>query len=216
MAGLAGGQTLRHGPRGHPLCACRRGEVPRRARRPVPRLGLGRPRRVRCGGASAHTALAGLIALATMEVVSLLSGTGWGWIRTTTTADASFTGVTPVNLVARCVSIGQPRRRRSRSPPGRCDRCSACWAPPRRLRRVPPAAPLPADGIVRCLGLTLLVAGPARPHRVVLVRDLGRDRARAGRRGPAASGLIVISTFWAFVGVTTVKASTCACCTRSC
>ena len=53
----------------------------------------------------AHTALAGVIALATMEVVALISGTGWGWIRTTSTADASFTGVTPVNVVARAASI---------------------------------------------------------------------------------------------------------------
>ena len=53
----------------------------------------------------AHTAGAGLIALATMEAVSIVSGTGWGWVRTTTTADAAFTGVTPVNLVARTVSI---------------------------------------------------------------------------------------------------------------
>ena len=52
-----------------------------------------------------HTAGAGLIALCTMEVVSAVSGTGWGWIRTTSTADTSFTGVTPVNLVARSVSI---------------------------------------------------------------------------------------------------------------
>src|SRR5271156_859679 len=54
-----------------------------------------------------HTAGAGLIALATMEVVSLISGTGWGWIRTTTTADTSFTGVTPINIMARGVSIAR-------------------------------------------------------------------------------------------------------------
>ena len=52
-----------------------------------------------------HTAAAGLIALATLEVMALVSGTGWGWVRTTTTAGSSFTGVTPINVVARTVSI---------------------------------------------------------------------------------------------------------------
>ena len=64
-----------------------------------------------------HTAVAGFIALATMEVVSLISGTGWGWIRTTTTADASFTGRDPRQrrCARRCPSSATSSR--SRSPP---------------------------------------------------------------------------------------------------
>ena len=105
----------------------------------------------------AHTAVAGLIALVTMEVVALISGTGWGWIRTTTTADASFTGVTPVNLVARAVSIvshvvaapdlhaGDPSGLQRARPP------LAVYVGYRLLLRSP------REGVVRCLGLTLLV-----------------------------------------------------------
>jgi hypothetical protein len=53
----------------------------------------------------AHTAAAGLIALTTLEVVTLASGTSWGWLRSATTADKSFTGITPVNVAARAASI---------------------------------------------------------------------------------------------------------------
>jgi alpha-1,6-mannosyltransferase len=51
-----------------------------------------------------HTLGAGVIALATMEVVAVASDTGWGWLRTTTAADKSFTAVTPVNATAKALS----------------------------------------------------------------------------------------------------------------
>jgi alpha-1,6-mannosyltransferase len=53
-----------------------------------------------------HTLGAGLIALSTLDVISAVSGTGWGWLRTTTAADQSFTAVTPVNAVAKVLSGG--------------------------------------------------------------------------------------------------------------
>ena len=147
-----------------------------------------------------------MIALATMEVVSLVSGTGWGWIRTTTTADASFTGVTPINLVARSVSIVSHvvqvpistlavrpvfmRARAARSPStSGTGSCSA----------------RPEDGVVRCLGLTLLVLALLGPIVWAWYVTWGVIVVLA----PAAIGrlrtaLIVISTFWAFAGVTAV------------
>jgi alpha-1,6-mannosyltransferase len=51
-----------------------------------------------------HTLGAGLIALATLEVISAVSGTGWGWLRTSTAADKSFTFVTPIDAVSRALS----------------------------------------------------------------------------------------------------------------
>jgi alpha-1,6-mannosyltransferase len=51
-----------------------------------------------------HTLGAGLIALSTLEVISAVSGTGWGWLRTATAADQSFTAVTPVNALAKALS----------------------------------------------------------------------------------------------------------------
>jgi alpha-1,6-mannosyltransferase len=56
------------------------------------------------GRRTVHTLGAGLIALSTLEVISAVSGTGWGWLRTTTAADKSFTAVTPVNAVAKVLS----------------------------------------------------------------------------------------------------------------
>jgi alpha-1,6-mannosyltransferase len=51
-----------------------------------------------------HTLGAGLIALSTLALISAASGTGWGWLKTTTAADKSFTGVTPVVAVAKAIS----------------------------------------------------------------------------------------------------------------
>jgi len=51
-----------------------------------------------------HLLAAGLIALCTLEVISAVSGTGWGWLHTSTAADKSFTFVTPVGAVSRAVS----------------------------------------------------------------------------------------------------------------
>jgi hypothetical protein len=51
-----------------------------------------------------HTAGAGLIALSTLEVVTVIAGNGWGWLRNTTAADQSFTFVTPVDGVSRVLS----------------------------------------------------------------------------------------------------------------
>jgi alpha-1,6-mannosyltransferase len=52
----------------------------------------------------AHTAGAGLIALSTLEVISVATGTTWGWIRTSTAANKSFTAVTPVNAASKALS----------------------------------------------------------------------------------------------------------------
>lgn len=51
-----------------------------------------------------HVVGAGLIALTTLEVISAVSGTGWGWLRTTTAGDQSFTAVTPVDAIAKALS----------------------------------------------------------------------------------------------------------------
>ena len=135
-----------------------------------------------------HTAAAGLIALATLEVVSLISGTGWGWIRTTSTADTSFTGVTPINIVARAVSIAShvlqfPVSLMAVRPvfmvlgllvAGYVGYRQLLRSPPRRVR------PVSRRDAPR--------ARLARTHRVVLVRHVGSDRARARSRRPPADG----------------------------
>ena len=151
-----------------------------------------------------HTAGAGLIALATLEVVSLVSGTGWGWVRTTSTADASFTGVTPINIVARSVSIVShvlqvPVSLLAVRPIFMVlGLLVAVYVGYRQLLRSP------RDGYVQCLGLTLLVLallGPIVWSWYVTWGVIVLAPAAVGRLRTAS---IVISTFWAFVGMTSV------------
>jgi hypothetical protein len=52
----------------------------------------------------ARTALAGALGAATLEVVSLATGIGWGWIHTALAPDQVFTGVTPVDAVAHAMA----------------------------------------------------------------------------------------------------------------
>lgn len=151
-----------------------------------------------------HTALAGLIALTTMELTALLTGTGWGWIKTTTTADAAFTGVTPINVVARGVSIlthvlQVPVSTAHLHPVfSVLGVLVSAYVAYRLLRRAP------EDGVVRCLGLALLVFALLGPivwawyvtWGVVVVAAAATTRIR--------NALIVISTFWAFAGMTSV------------
>ncbi len=162
--------------------------------------GPGAPTRRRIG----HTALAGLIALSTMEVVTLVSGTGWGWIRTTTTADASFTGVTPVNLVARGASILShvvqvPLSTMDFRPVfSVLGLLIAVYVGYRLLLRSP------QDGVVRCLGLTLLVLALLGPIVWAWYVTWGLVVLAPAAAGRLRTALIVISTFWAFAGVTSV------------
>ncbi len=152
----------------------------------------------------AHTAAAGLIALSTLEVVALISGTGWGWIRTTTTADAAFTGVTPVNVVARAVSIGShvlqfPITIMDVRPVfSVLGLLIAAYVGYRLLMRSPD------DGVVRCLGLTLLVLALLGPIVWSWYVTWGVVVLAPAAVGRLRTALIVISTFWAFAGVTSV------------
>ena len=151
-----------------------------------------------------HTAAAGLIALATMEAVALVSGTGWGWIRTTTTADASFTGVTPVNVVARSVSIVShvfqvPISTLTVRPVfSVLGLLIAVYVGYRLLLRSP------EDGVVRCLGLTLLVLALLGPIVWAWYVTWGVIVLAPAAVGRLRAALIVISTFWAFAGMTAV------------
>jgi len=151
-----------------------------------------------------HTAAAGAIALATLEVMALISGTGWGWIRTTTTADASFTGVTPVNIVARGVSIASHMLQ---VPVSTMDvrpvfsvlgLLIAVYVGYRLLMRSP------RDGVVRCLGLTLLVLALLGPIVWAWYVTWGLVVLAPAAVGRLRIALIVISTFWAFAGVTSL------------
>lgn len=151
-----------------------------------------------------HTALAGLIALTTIELVTVVTGFGWGWIKTTMNADSAFTGVTPINLVARGASILSHLFQVPVSTShfhvvfGVLGMLIAAYVGYRLLLRSP------REGVVPCLGMALLVLALLGPivwawyvtWGVVLLSTVASGRLR--------SALIVISTFWAFAGVTSV------------
>ena len=151
-----------------------------------------------------HTVGAGLIALATMESAALMTGTGWGWIRTTTTADAAFTGVTPINLVARGVSIVSHVLQVPTS--------TLAIRPVFMVLGVLVAVGLgirfllraPQEGVVRNLGLTLLCLALLGPIVWAWYVTWGVVVLGAVAAGRLRSAVIVISTFWAFAGVTSV------------
>jgi hypothetical protein len=151
-----------------------------------------------------HTALAGLIALGTMEAMALISGTGWGWLRTTTTADASFTGVTPINVVARSASVLShvlqvPLSLMDFRPVfSVLGLLIAMYVGYRMLLRSP------RDGVVRCLGITLLVLALLGPIVWAWYVTWGLVVLAPAAAGRLRTALIVLSTFWAFAGVTSV------------
>jgi hypothetical protein len=131
-------------------------------------------------------------------------GDGWGWIKTTTTADAAFTGVTPINIVARGVSIVTHVFQVPVSTTHLHDVFSvlgllaAVYVAYRLLRRAP------EDGVVRCLGLALLVFALLGPIVWAWYVTWGVVVAAAAATDRMRNALIVISTFWAFAGVTSV------------
>ena len=151
-----------------------------------------------------HTAAAGLIALATLEVMALVSGTGWGWVRTTATAGSSFTGVTPINIAARTVSIVShvlqvPISTLAARPVFIVlGLLIAVYVGYRLLLRSP------RDGVVLCLGLTLLVLALLGPIVWSWYVTWGVVVLAPAAYGRLRTALIVISTFWAFAGMTSV------------
>jgi alpha-1,6-mannosyltransferase len=152
----------------------------------------------------AHTAGAAAIALATMEVMAVVSGTGWGWIRTTFTADASYIGVTPVNVAARAASIFShvvqfPFSTMTARPVfSVLGLLVAAYVGYRMLRRTP------RDGVVLCLGVTLLVLSLLGPIVWAWYVTWGVVVVAPAAVGRLRTAVIVISTFWAFAGVTSV------------
>jgi hypothetical protein len=151
-----------------------------------------------------HTAGAGLIALAVMDVMSILSGTGWGWIRTTTTANSSFTGITPVNLGARAVSIASHLVRvpvstlQARPVFTVLGLLVAAWVGYRMLMRAP------RDGVVPCLGMTLIVLALLGPIVWAWYVTWGVIVLAPAAVGRLRAFVVVVSTFWAFAGLTSL------------
>jgi hypothetical protein len=151
-----------------------------------------------------HTAAAGAIALLTMEFVSVISGTGWGWLRTATAADKSFTLVTPVDAISRFISVVaglvsiHVTAFGVRSVLGviglLCAAVIGVWL---LLRS-------PRDGIERNAGLTLLVVALLGPILWAWYTTWGIIVLAPVVAGRLRSAIIVLATFEVFASVATV------------
>jgi alpha-1,6-mannosyltransferase len=141
-----------------------------------------------------HTAAAGVIGLSTMQVVAAVSGTGWGWLRTSTAADQSFTGVTPIDALARFVSVLGART--VFSVVGLlCAGGIGIWL---LLRS-------PAEGVSRTLGLTLLVVAVLGPILWAWYITWGLIVLAPAASRKLRLALIAVSTFELFVGASSVR-----------
>jgi hypothetical protein len=152
-----------------------------------------------------HTVGAGLIALSTLEAISWLSGSGWGWIRTTTAADKSFTGVTPVDAISKVASgmaqvvgvhFSEFGARAVFSALGlACAAVIGIW-----LLFSSSAVDIP-----RNLGLTLLVVALLGPILWSWYATWGVIVLAPAATPALRRVIIAISTFEAFVGISSVK-----------
>lgn len=152
-----------------------------------------------------HTLGAGLIALGTLEVISLVQGNGWGWLRTTTAADQAFTGVTPVDAVSKVISgvahvvnlhFSEYGARSVLSVVGLL--CAAAVGTWLLLRS-------PAEGIPRTLGLTLLLTALLGPILWSWYVTWGIIVLAPAATGRLRRAVIVISTVELFVGASTLR-----------
>jgi hypothetical protein len=152
----------------------------------------------------AHTAGAVLIGLASLEAVTLAAGTGWGWVGAAKTADKSFTGITPISVLARAISVASHvvhlpvttlTAHTVLSVIGVLCAAAICLF---LLVRSP------KDGMQRCLGLALLALAILGPvlwawyvmWGVIILAPVALGRLRVL--------LMVIVTFETFVGTTSV------------
>jgi alpha-1,6-mannosyltransferase len=152
----------------------------------------------------AHTAGAGVIGLVTLQVVSMLSGTGWGWLRNAAAADKSFTIVTPIDAISRFVAdvasvvnlhVSELGARTVFGATGlACAGAIGVWLLTRS----------PSEGLVRNVGLSLLVVALLGPILWAWYVTWGIMVLAAVASGRLRSAVIVICTFEVFVGVATL------------
>jgi alpha-1,6-mannosyltransferase len=152
-----------------------------------------------------HTIGAGLIALSTLEVVTLIAGNGWGWLRNTTAADQSFTFVTPIDCVSRLVSALGQLVNVHLGALGVRDVLAViglliagaigAWL----LVRVP------QDGLTRNLGLSLLVLALLSPILWAWYVTWGILVLAPAATGRLRTAIIILGTFEIFVGAAPVR-----------
>jgi alpha-1,6-mannosyltransferase len=152
-----------------------------------------------------HALGAGLIAASTLGVISAISGIDWGWIRTTTAADRSFTAVTPIDGLSEVLTglahlvrlpIALNSTHDVMSVLGlTCAAGIGIWL----LVRVTP------ETMVRNLGITLLVVALLGPILWAWYVTWGVLVLAPMVTGNLRRAILVITTFETFSGATSVR-----------
>jgi hypothetical protein len=142
--------------------------------------------------------------LATLEVVTVVSGLSWGWIAGASTSASSFTGVTPVSFVARLVSD--------------VARIVGVHLSVYTLHNVFGVLGLVVAGIIgirlllvapdrglqRCLGLTLLILALLGPVVWAWYVTWGVVALAPVAAGRLRTALMILITYWTVVGATKI------------
>jgi hypothetical protein len=152
-----------------------------------------------------HTLGAGLIALSTLELIAWSSGVGWGWVRTTTAADKSFTAVTPVNAISKAASAAARLVDVHFSSLGARTVVSVIGLSLAAAIAIWLLLGSPASNVPRSLGLTLLVVALLGPILWSWYATWGVIVLAPAATPALRRIVIVISTFEAFVGLSSVK-----------
>jgi alpha-1,6-mannosyltransferase len=153
----------------------------------------------------ADTAVAGLIGLATLEAVTLLTGLSWGWLRTTSSVNQSFTGVTPVSALSRLVSdLGRVVHLHI-SVYDAHDVFSTVGLVLAGLLGIRLLLNSPRHGMVRALGLTLLAVALLGPVVWAWYVTWGIVVLAPVAAGWLRRFCIALIVYWTLIGATKVK-----------
>ncbi len=151
-----------------------------------------------------HTMVAGAIGLVTLEAVVKIAGNGWGWLANSTAADKSFTFVTPVGAVSRMVSVAALSVNVHVSALDARDVLAVVGLLGAAAIGAWLLLRAPLDGLVRNLGLTLLVLALLGPILWAWYVTWGVIVLAPVAAGRLRTALIVLATFEVFAGATSV------------
>ncbi len=152
-----------------------------------------------------HTVGACLIALLTLQSISWGTGNGWGWLRTTTAANKSFTAVTPVNAISKVSAALANGVDVHFSALGARTIVSAIGLALAAAIGVWLLVDSSKHNVPRNLGLTLLVVALLGPILWSWYATWGVIVLAPAATPALRRVIIAISTFEAFVGISSVK-----------
>jgi hypothetical protein len=153
-----------------------------------------------------QTSIALTIAAAVLEVAGLITGLGWGWVKTSDAAGSSFTGITPVSSLSHLVSAIAGVVDLHLSVHTLHGVFSVVGLAVAGIIGIRLLLHSPEHGLVRGLGLTLLFLALLGPvvwgwyvtWGVVVLAPYATGRLR--------TVLIVLVSYWSIVGATRVSA----------